>query len=156
MTRKKPVEVTDQHRKVAQDYLSGKKTLEQAMTDNGFCAAYGRLGIKRVSEVSGPFREAFNEELDAVMRTAEGAHLEPDRLGKLATWRLAVNLARGKDEATHSAKLVGSMKAIDLFVRSGENPTGLFLSLAGDPKVSAAIEELAAKLPKDAPKGEQS
>jgi hypothetical protein len=77
------------------------------------------------------------------MQLAEGADLAPEKLGKLATWRLAVNLARGKDEASHSAKLVGSMKGVDLFVRNGSEALGVFAWLL-DPKAGEILDHLVA------------
>jgi hypothetical protein len=142
------VEPTDRHRRVAASYLSGHKSLEQAMADEGFAAGYGRRGIQNVARASAPFAAAFNEEIKNITAIASGMEITPEQARKLVNWRLAVNIARGKDEGVHSAKLMGTRKDVDMFVRfATEGAQGIFVTLATQ-EAKEILEKIAEDLPK--------
>jgi hypothetical protein len=79
---------------------------------------------------------------------AESVDLAPGKLEKLMLHRLAMNLIRGKDEGSHTAKIVGGLKGIDAFVRNSDIQLGIFSGLT-DPASMKILDELVDSLPKD-------
>ena len=65
MRREKSLKISARHRAVVGDYIGGGKSLERAIADNGFSAAYGTQGMQSVTRASRLFREAFNQELES-------------------------------------------------------------------------------------------
>lgn len=143
------VTVTEKHRQVARDYVSGKKSFQSAMKDAGYTDSWSRQGPRAVSRRTPAIAQAINDELDSAVEAANGADLAPARLEKLMMHRLMLNLARGKDEATHSAKLVGSLKTIDAFVRADSAMQGGIFAFLGTPEALAMLQKLDAALPEE-------
>jgi hypothetical protein len=138
---------TERHRSVAKQYLSGDATLADTLEANGFARCYANGGVPELRARSTPFRRAFDAEVKAKLKQVEELDFDAPIMEKLVQWRLATNVAGGKDEGVHSARALGSLKKLDLFVRNNDIQVGLFASFA-DPnsRESATLDQLVATL----------
>ncbi len=138
----KPQPAREQHRRVARAYFREGKSLPEAMKAGDFSSRTGEKGITNLVANSHPFAEAFNEELEFALKSAKSLKLPPEDFTKLVEWRLAINIARGRDDGAQSTKLAGQLKKLDIFVRHADGGGGLFLGLISDPASEAITKEV--------------
>lgn len=111
------------HRKAVRDYLLGRKNQLSALTGAGYSPKQARKGLFATLQTSGPLREAFENEINKLVKLAEILP-SPHERANLVRFRLLMNVLSGKDAAVQSAKLLGQDKQVAMWepeTRTGVN-----------------------------------
>jgi hypothetical protein len=110
------------------------------MLEAGFSRSYAKKGGMRVLRSSVPFRKAFDDEIDAVGKLAEGTDVSDNRIAQLMRWRITMNLAQGQDNASSTIRSAGNLKGIDAFVSQSAGLNNGILSILSDPEAAKALD----------------
>ena len=106
------------------------------MVENGFGPRYAANGPQHVRKQSAAFNQAFLDE-------AKRRNVTDPEMQAVARFRLFTNVCKGKDLSPRSIEMIGRLKNVDMFVRTGDIQVGVFQQFAGD--VGARdVEELRA------------
>ena len=118
------------HRKAARRYLCGDKTQFSALTGAGYSPKQARKGLIATLQTSGPLREAFENEINKLVKLSEILPLPHER-ANLVRVRLLMNVLSGKDAAVQSAKLLGQDKEVAMW--EPEQSAGVAISVSNCP-----------------------